>query len=119
MVAANEYARMVAIDIRTQEVLWEDDFYLPEASSILAHDGLVFVATSYGVFVCYDLKEGELLWEDDFGSPVYSSPVFADGKVYLMDNDGVMRIYEFSRELKKVGENELGEMSGPTPGFAV
>ncbi|WP_163325292.1 PQQ-binding-like beta-propeller repeat protein [Draconibacterium mangrovi] len=118
VVAANEYARMVAIDIRTQEVLWEDDFYLPEASSILAHDGLVFVATSYGVFVCYDLKEGELLWEDDFGSPVYSSPVFADGKVYLMDNDGVMRIYEFSRELKKVGENELGEMSGPTPAFA-
>ncbi|WP_052670698.1 outer membrane protein assembly factor BamB family protein [Draconibacterium sediminis] len=118
VVAANEYARMVAIDIRTQEVLWEDDFYLPEAASILAHDGLVFVATSYGVFVCYDLKEGELLWEDDFGSPVYSSPVFADGKVYLMDNDGVMRIYEFSRELKKVGENELGEMSGPTPAFA-
>ncbi|QIA07521.1 outer membrane protein assembly factor BamB family protein [Draconibacterium halophilum] len=118
VVAANEYARMVAIDIRTQETLWEDDFYLPEASSILAHDGLVFIATSYGVFVCYDLKDGELLWEDDFGSPVYSSPVFVDGKVYLMDNDGVMRIYEFSRELKKVGENELGEMSGPTPAFA-
>ncbi|HYQ59232.1 MAG TPA: PQQ-binding-like beta-propeller repeat protein, partial [Draconibacterium sp.] len=118
VVAANEYARMVAIDIRTQEILWEDDFYLPEAASLLAHDGLLFAATSYGVFVCYDLKEGELLWEDDFGSPVYSSPVFADGKVYLMDNDGVMRIYEFSRELKKVGENELGEMSGPTPAFA-
>nr|WP_319273381.1 PQQ-binding-like beta-propeller repeat protein [uncultured Draconibacterium sp.] len=118
VVAANEYARMVAIDIRTQEVLWEDDFYLPEAASLLAHDGLLFAATSYGVFVCYDLKEGELLWEDDFGSPVYSSPVLADGKVYLMDNDGVMRIYEFSRELKKVGENALGEMSGPTPAFA-
>nr|WP_321355262.1 PQQ-binding-like beta-propeller repeat protein [uncultured Draconibacterium sp.] len=118
VVAANEYARMVAIDIRTQEVLWEDDFYLPEAASLLAHDGLLFAATSYGVFVCYDLKEGELLWEDDFGSPVYSSPVLADGKVYLMDNDGVMRIYEFSRELKKVGENPLGEMSGPTPAFA-
>ncbi|WP_321375789.1 PQQ-binding-like beta-propeller repeat protein [uncultured Draconibacterium sp.] len=118
VVAANEYARMVAIDIRTQETLWEDDFYLPEAASLLAHDGLLFAATSYGVFVCYDLKEGELLWEDDFGSPVYSSPVLADGKVYLMDNDGVMRIYEFSRELKKVGENALGEMSGPTPAFA-
>ncbi|WP_321343279.1 PQQ-binding-like beta-propeller repeat protein [uncultured Draconibacterium sp.] len=118
VVGANEYARMVAIDIRTQEVLWEDDFYLPEAASLLAHDGLLFAATSYGVFVCYDLKEGELLWEDDFGSPVYSSPVYADGKVFLMDNDGVMRIYEFSRELKKVGENALGELSGPTPAFA-
>ena len=118
VVAANEYAQMVAIDIRTQETLWSDDMYLPEAASLLAYDGLLFAATSYGVFVCYDLKKGELLWEDDFGSPVYSSPVYADGKVYLMDNDGVMRIYEFSRELKKVGENELGELSGPTPAFA-
>lgn len=116
--AANEYAQMVAIDIRTQEILWNDDYYLPEAASLLAHEGLLFVATSYGVFVCYNLKTGELLWEDDFGSPVYSSPVIADGKVYLMDNDGVMRIYAFAPEMKKIGENELGELSGPTPAFA-
>ena len=41
VVAANEYARMVAIDIRTGETLWENDEYLPEASSPLAHDGLL------------------------------------------------------------------------------
>lgn len=116
--AANEYAQLVAIDIRTREILWSDDYYLPEAASLLAHNGLLFLATSYGVFVCYDLKEGELLWEDDFGSQVYSSPVLIDGKVYLMDNDGVMRIYAFSREMKKLGENQLGEMAGPTPASA-
>ncbi len=102
VVAANEYARMVAIDIRTQKTLWENDEYLPEASSPVAYKGLLFIATSYGVFVCYDLKTGEKYWEDDFGTTVYSSPTIADGKVFLMDNDGTMRIYEASKEMKLI-----------------
>ncbi len=118
VVAANEYARMVAIDIRTHKILWENDEYLPEASSPVAYNGLLFIATSYGVFVCYDLKTGEKYWEHDFGTTIYSSPTIADGKVFLMDNEGTMRIYEVGKEMKLIGENSLGEKSGPTPAFA-
>ena len=75
------------------------------------------MATSYGVVVCYDLKTGEQYWEHEIG-PVYSSPSIADGKVYMMDNDGLMVVYEFSKELKVLSENELGENSGPSPAFA-
>ena len=78
--AANEYAKMVAIDIKTREILWENDMYLPEAASPLAHDGLLIIATSYGVLVCYDAKTGEQYWEHDVGKTLYSSPVYADGK---------------------------------------
>lgn len=116
--AANEYAKMVAIDIKSQEILWEDDMYLPEASSPLAHDGLLIIATSYGVLVCYDGKTGEQYWEHDVGKTLYSSPVYADGKLFMMDNDGVMRIYEFGKEMKVIAENKLGEPSGTTPAFA-
>ncbi len=116
--AANEYARLVAIDIRTHQTLWENDEYLPEASSPLAYKGLLFIATSYGVLVCYDAKTGEQYWEHDVGTTLYSSPVFADGKVFMMDNEGTMRIYEFSKEMKLISENELGEYSGPTPAFS-
>ena len=118
VVAANEYARMAAIDIRTHEILWENDEYLPEASSPVAYNGLLFIATSYGVFVCYDLKTGEQYWEHDFGTTIYSSPTIADGKVFLMDNDGTMRIYAASKEMNLISENNLGEKSGPTPAFA-
>jgi outer membrane protein assembly factor BamB len=116
--AANEYAKMVAIDIRNQEILWEDDMYLPEASSPLAHDGLLIIATSYGVLVCYDGKTGEQYWEHDVGKTLYSSPVYAEGKLFMMDNDGVMRIYEFEKEMKVIAENALGEPAGTTPAFA-
>ena len=116
--AGNEYARFVAIDIKTQEILWQDDMYLPEASSPLAYDGLVVIATSYGVLVCYDAKTGKQYWEHDVGRTLYSSPVYADGKLFMMDNDGVTRIYEFGKELKLIAENKLGESSGTTPAFA-
>lgn len=116
--AANEYARLVAIDPKTASIVWENDEYLPEASSPLAYNGLLFVATSYGVLVCYDAKTGEQYWEDDLGTTLYSSPVTADGKLFMMDNDGVMHVYEFGKELKKISDNELGEHSGPTPAFA-
>ena len=118
VVAANEYARMVAIDIRTQETLWENDEYLPEASSPLAHNGLVIIATSYGVIACYDLKTGEEYWEDDVGTTLYSSPIYAEGKLFLMDNEGVMRIYEFGKEKKLISENRLSETAGTSPAFA-
>jgi outer membrane protein assembly factor BamB len=118
VVAANEYATMVAIDIKTREILWENDEYLPEASSILAHNGLVIVATSYGVMACYDLKSGEMYWEHDVGKTLYSSPMFADGKLFMMDNDGVMRVYEFAKTMKLISENKLGEKAGTTPAFA-
>jgi outer membrane protein assembly factor BamB len=116
--AANEYAALVAIDIRTREIVWENDMFLPEAASPLAHDGLLFIATSYGVLVCYDASTGEEYWEHDVGKTLYSSPVYADGMLFLMDNDGIMRVYEYGREMKLISENELGETAGTTPAFA-
>ncbi len=118
VVAANEYAKMVAIDVKTKAILWEADEYLPEASSPLAYNGLVVVATSYGVMACYDLKTGEKYWEHDVGKTLYSSPTYADGKLFMMDNDGVMRVYEFGKEMKLISENKLGEKAGTTPAFA-
>jgi outer membrane protein assembly factor BamB len=118
VVAANEYATMVAIDVKTHQIIWEGDEYLPEASSPLAYNGLVIIATSYGVLACYDLKTGEKYWEHDVGKTLYSSPIFAEGKIFMMDNDGVMRIYEFGKEMKLISENNLGEHAGTTPAFA-
>lgn len=118
VVAANEYAKMVAIDVKTHQILWEGDEYLPEASSPLAYNGLLIIATSYGVMACYDLKSGEMYWEHDVGKTLYSSPMYADGKIFMMDNDGVMRIYDFGKEMKLISENKLGEKAGTTPAFA-
>lgn len=117
--ANNEYASLVAINPEPgASVQWENYDYLSEAASPVAHDGLLYLATSYGVFVCYDAKTGEQVWEKDFGVTLYSSPMIADGKVYLMDNVGVMHIMKADRTGTIISEPALGEASYAIPAFA-
>ena len=109
--AANEYAKLVGIKIvgGTPEIVWEADEYLPEVSSPLAVNGLLYVATSYGVLACYEAKTGTKLWEQEYGDPFYSSPVYADGKVYITDMKGKTHIVKATKDYQLVGTPEIGE----------
>jgi outer membrane protein assembly factor BamB len=116
--AANEYANLVAIKPgSTPEIIWESNEYLPEVSSPVAKDGLLYIATSYGVIACFDAKTGEIVWEYEANQGFYSSPIIVDNKIYFMDMDGVMHIFNTDRTMKVVGKPELGEQSVSTPAF--
>jgi len=117
--AANEYARLVAINSDNDyQIDWEKMEYLPEVSSPVVSDNLLFLATSYGVLVCYDAKSGEKYWEQEYNNGFYSSPIVADGKVYIIDMSGKAHIIEVSREFNLIAEPELGEEAFATPAFA-
>ncbi len=117
--AANEYAKLVGIKIGggTPEIAWEADEFLPEVSSPLAVNGLLYVATTYGVLACYDAKTGEKLWSQEYGGSFYSSPVYADGKVYITDMTGKSYIVKTTRDYQLIGTPELGEKAVCSPVF--
>jgi len=117
--AGNEYAKLVGIKLgATPEIAWESDEFLPEVSSPLAINGLVFVATSYGVFACFDAKTGTKQWSQEYGDAFYSSPVYADGKVYITDMSGKTHIVKATKEYQLIGTPELGEKAVCSPVFA-
>jgi outer membrane protein assembly factor BamB len=116
--AMNEYASLVAIDVKTQEILWEDNEYLSEVPSPVAYEDFVIIPTAYGVVVCYDAKNGEMLWEQEFDNGFYSSPILVEGKVYMLDRKGIMHIFKASRTFELVSEAPLGVKSDCTPAFA-
>jgi len=117
--AANEYAKLVGIKIGggTPEIVWEADEFLPEVSSPLAINGLVFIATTYGVFACIDAKTGEKLWDQEYGDAFYSSPIYADGKVYITDMSGRTHIVKATKDYQLIGTPELGEKAVCSPVF--
>lgn len=116
--AANEYAKLVGIKIGgAAEIAWEADEFLPEVSSPLAVNGLLYVATSYGVLACYDSKSGEKLWSQEYGGSFYASPVYADGKVYITDMTGKTYIVKSTRDYQLIGSPELGEKAVCSPIF--
>jgi outer membrane protein assembly factor BamB len=117
--AANEYAKLVGIKIGggTPEIAWEADEFLPEVSSPLAVNGMLYVATSYGVLACYDSKSGEKLWSQEYGGSFYASPVYADGKVYITDMTGKTYIVKATRDYQLIGTPEIGEKAVCSPIF--
>jgi len=117
--AANEYSKLVGIKISggTPEIVWEADEFLPEVSSPLAVNGLLFIATTYGVFACYDAKTGEKQWDQEFGDAFYSSAVYADGKVYITDMSGKTHIVKATKDYQLIGTADLGEKAVCSPVF--
>ncbi len=117
--ATNEYARLVAVAPKPGAAFtWEDDEYLAEVSSPVAHNGLLYIATSYGVLVCYDTKSGEKQWEKEFNEGFYSSPMIVDGKLYIIDMGGITHIFKTDRTGSVIAEPELGEAGFALPVFA-
>jgi outer membrane protein assembly factor BamB len=115
--AANEYAKLVAIDPLKNSKVWESDEFLPEVASPVTANGLLFIATSYGVLACYDAVSGTKNWSKEDGPGYYSSPVIADNKLYIFDTSGKMRVFEVSKEEKLLGEGSAAEKVTTTPAF--
>ena len=116
--AGNEYAKLVGIKLGGKpEIAWESDEFLPEVSSPLAVNGMLYVATSYGVFACFDAKTGTKQWSQEYGDAFYSSPVYADGKVYITDMSGKTHIVKATKEYQLIGTPELGEKAVCSPVF--
>lgn len=117
--AANEFAKLVAIKPGTPaEIQWEDNQYLPEVSSPVATEELVFIATTFGAVAAYDANNGTLAWDHDFDYGFYSSPMLVGDKIYLIDQAGVMMIFKADRTFSLVAESPLGEKAVCTPAFS-
>ena len=108
-------ANLSAINVETQEIVWESGFFKSGVSTPLLHDGLLYCGADDGTFVCYDAETGEELWAEFGNDGFYASPILADGRVHFLDRSGKMRILKPGRELEILGESDLGEEASCTP----
>ena len=116
--AANEHAKMVAVNASTGKLAWESRHYLPEVASPVYHDGLLYIATTFAVVAAFDANTGELVWEYDADDQFYSSPVVADGKLYVFDTSGKAYIFKPGRKAELIASPTLGEGVYSNPAFS-
>ena len=69
-------------------------------------------------FIIFIVVGGKKCWEKEDGPGFYSSPVVSDNKLFTIDTNGKMRVYEVAKEMKLLGESNLGEKVTTTPAFA-
>lgn len=117
--AAQDYYSVVALKPgKAGSRTWEDNSFTPDASSPVADENSLYVATGYGAVACYNAENGDTLWTHYFPEPFYASPVIADGKVYFLDRTGTMHIVNTGETFNLVSESPLGERSDCTPAFS-
>ncbi len=116
--AANDYAVLVAIDVVTGQILWEnEDAELPDVASPVATEHCVFLGTSTGVLSCFDAKTGEQRWLQETDHGFYASPVLVGDRVYAFDQKGRAHIFRAAAEFSSLGTPELAEDVVSTPAF--
>ena len=117
--AVTDYAKLAAIKPGVvPSIVWEDNTFTPDASSPVANDEFLFVATGNGDLACYNSEKGDTLWTHYFYDQFYASPIIADDMVYLLDRSGVMHIVKAQPSYTLVSESPLGERTDCTPAFS-
>lgn len=115
--AANEYAKLMAINGKDGSVVWEAADYLPEVSSPVVANGKIYIATSYGVLAVYNAKTGEMIAEKELNVELYSSPMVVEGKIYIISKDGQVFIFSTDDAVTQINSFATGEATYATPAF--
>ena len=117
--AVTDYAQLAAIKPgAVPTIVWSDNTFTPDASSPVANDKFLFVATGTGDLACYNSEKGDTLWTRYYQDQFYASPIIAEDLVYLLDRSGIMHIVKAHPLYELVSESPLGERTDCTPAFS-
>ncbi len=93
------------------EELWRHDRLVPQVSSPVFANGLLFSLTVNGVLVCWQPETGEVLWQQRLArAKNHAALAAADGKVYAVSATGSSVVVAAANEVRVLAENELGEL---------
>ena len=102
-------------DVSDTHIRWRHPTRAPYVSSLLWHDGLLYMATEHGVLTVTDATSGVIVWWERLGGVFTASPVAAGGHVNFLNESGETAVIRPGREPTVVSRNRLGERSLASP----
>ncbi len=108
-------------DITRRGLLWRYGKSVPEISSSLLYQGILYLIDDGGVAMAFQPSDGGLLKRKRLRGALgnyFASPVAADGKVFLVSERGVVTVLEAGADLNVLAVNPLGEDCYATPALA-
>ena len=95
-------------DVTKSHVLWTVPTGAPYVSSLVYHDGLVYMANDAGIVTAVDAVTGDKVWQERVEGIFTASPVIADGKLYLLSETGDAIVMRTGRQPQVLERNPLG-----------
>jgi outer membrane protein assembly factor BamB len=104
-------------DVTKTAAVWHrgGEEYGRTISTVAIADGLLYAADLSGRLYALDQKTGKHYWTYDAFAAIWGSPFVADGKVYLGDEDGDVAVLRHGKEMKLLGELNMGSAVYTTP----
>jgi outer membrane protein assembly factor BamB len=106
-------AELLAIDAATAsatdppKLAWRFGKQVPNVSSLILVDNLLYMASDNGIATCLDASTGEVQWTERIGKRFWASPLYADGRLYFFDRDGLTTVIGPGKEFKMLAQNQL------------
>lgn len=109
-------------DVTESHVAWASDDRrgLPDASSPLVADGLVYLVKSGGIFTALDAESGEVVKRERLGESdqYWASPVCADGKIVTASLGGQLCVLRAGAEWEVLSTTGVEGQVWSTPAIA-
>jgi outer membrane protein assembly factor BamB len=105
-------------NVAETNVLWRVPSGAPYCSSIIYHDGLIYMVSDVGVVTATEAKTGERVWQERVGGVYSASPIIADGKIYFLSEDGEAVVMAVGRAARVLSRNRLDARILASPAIA-
>lgn len=104
-------------DVTNSCVGWLTEESVPDVTSPVVGNGLVFTVTSSGFLACFDVANGKKVWERELEMEVQSSPAIVGEKLLVLGKKGVGVVIEAGRQFKEISRSALPDEFLASPAF--
>jgi outer membrane protein assembly factor BamB len=105
-------------DVAASHVVWKVETGAPYISSIIEHNGLIYMMGDVGVANVVDAKTGQRVWQERLGGVYSASPIAGDGKVYFFSENGETLVLSAGRAPDVLSRNKLNARILGTPAIS-
>jgi len=119
--SGNFYARLLAVDptgkgdVTKTHVPWEADEDVPQISTPVIVDSLIYMVHERGDLTCLNALDGRVIWKTKLKDQFFASALYASGNIYLFSVKAKTYIIKPGLTFQLVAENQLDGMLKATP----
>jgi len=107
------YARLLAVDptgtddITETNVPWETGTDVPQISTPVIVDSLIYMVHERGDLTCLNARDGKVIWKTKLKDQFNASVLYSSGNIYLFSLKGKSYVIKPGLTFQLIAENQL------------
>lgn len=104
-------------DIALTHLKWQSENDIPQITTPVIVDGLIYMVHERGALSCVDAMTGKTIWSEKLRGQFNASPIYAGGHIYFPEVRGTVYVIKPGDTFQLAAENKFDETIKATPAF--